>query len=275
MIEMKPVMPKEHGMWAWVLVPLIAGAGSASGALSPFANGLPFILGILFWFLALTPARVIYKNVKRKIPIPQNIARWGMIYGAAGSIFFLMAVVHDFSMIYLLTGLAPLFYLGVRASYKGYQRSFAFEITGVLFLSLLSLAGAYAVTGSVGNTAYGVWALTAVFLLDRNLQSRNIVRSSPRDAKGNLRSKGEPNIVFRINIFIALVALALVSGLLDLFSMKRIFFTPFLPGFLVTGFFFIKPPSTLRQVGWTELFLAIAYVIILLSLKGRLPMAYI
>lgn len=275
MSEMKPVMPKEHGMWAWVLVPLFAGAGSVSGLLHPFSNGLPFILGIFFWFLALTPARVIYKNVKRKIPIPENISRWGAIYGLAGTIFFFLAVVQDFSMIYLLVGLAPIFYIGVRASYLGYQRNFAFEITGIVLLSLLTLAGGYAVTGSFSGTGYSVWGLTVVFLLDRNIQSRNIVRSSTRDAKGKLPPKGEHNIVYRINIFIALVALALVSGVLDLYNMKRIFFAPFLPGFLVTGFFFIKPPSTLKQVGWTELFLAIFYVIILLSLKGNLPMVYL
>ena len=274
MTEIKPVMPKEHGMWAWVLVPLFAGAGSASSILYPFTNGLPFILGILFWFLALTPARVIYKNVKRKIPIPQNITRWAIVYGSAGSAFFLLAVGQDFSIIYLLIGMAPLFYIGVRASYHGYQRNFVFEITGITLLSLLSLAGAYAVTGSFGGSSYGVWALTAVFLLDRNLQSRNIVRSAPRDAKGRLPLKSEVGIVFRINIFIALVGLAMVSGSLDLFSMKRIFFAPFLPGFLVTGFFFIKTPSTLKQVGWTELFLSIVYVIILLSLKDHLPMGF-
>jgi hypothetical protein len=273
MSEIKPVMPKEHGMWAWVLVPLFAGAGSVSGA--PLANGLPFIFGIFFWFLALTPARVIYKNVKRKIPIPMNIKRWGVIYGVAGSLFFLLTVMRDTSFIYLLLALAPIFYLGVRASYMGFQRNFGFEIGGIAFLSLLTLVGAYAVTGKFGGASYGVWALTLIFLLDRNLQARNIVRSSPRDTGGKLPPKGELSVVFRINIFIALLALALVSGALDLFGMKRIFFAPFLPGFLVTGFFFIKPPSSLRQVGWTELFLAIAFVIILLSLKGSLPMAYL
>jgi len=266
MSDTKMIMPKEHGMWAWVLLPLIVGIGSATG---PKVLGMPLLISVILWFLAFTPARMIYKNAKKGIPQSDNVIKWCIRYSALGLAFVYVSLSMQIRSLLVFAFFAPLFYFGVRASYAGYQRSFVFEITGIVFLSLLSFGGALTVSGTLSQADVAVWAVLLLFLIDRNLQARNAVRGG--DWFGEEPPKAsELRFVFRINIFIALASLLIASLLLEYFMMAKIYMAAFLPGFLATGFFFMRPPTSVKSLGWMEVAVAVSYAIIFLYLKSTL-----
>ena len=173
-IPTKPIMPKEHGLWVWVLVPLIVGGGSARGD----AGNFWFVLAaVIFWFMALTPARMVYKNIKKKVKASQAAWTWSLIYASVGSVAAAFSVWLDFRIAAFYVVLAPAFYLGVRAAHAGFQKSMLFEFCGIGYLSLLSLLGAFSVAGDIQKAHFAVLGFVLIFLLDRSIQTRIVART--------------------------------------------------------------------------------------------------
>ncbi len=258
MKNIKPIMPKEHGMWAWVLLPLAVGGSTVRGDMHGF---IPFFFAVFFWFLTFTPVRIIYKNSKRKLEQPKNVTAWCVIYSLPALFFTAYSFFYDIRMLFVYILFSPLFYIGVRASHAGFHRSFAFEFGGIMALSLLCPLAWFSVTGEFSQISLGVWSLTALFLLDRNLQARNSVKGIDWFS-GEPRTTEAMRLVFKINIFIAITAIFGASMLLTLFSLKKVLMTLFLPSLLASTVFYIAPPSGIRVLGWMEVLLAVSFGLI-------------
>ena len=248
-----PVWPKEHGLWVWVLLPLIVGAGSAKGD----AGNFWFVFAaVIFWFLALTPARMVYKNIKKKIEVNRAAWIWSLIYASIGSVAAALSVWFDYRIAGFYAIFAPAFYLGVRAAHAGYQKSVLFEFGGIAYLTLLSLLGAFSVAGDSQKVHFAVLGFVLIFLLDRSLQTRIVARTM--GVKGGC-SEDSLKIVCRMSIFLSFATFVAVSGLLSIFNLPKLFWFAYLPGLAVTLIRYAKPPKSLRQVGYSELALAIIY----------------
>ena len=256
----RPVMPKEHGLWVWVLVPFLVGAGSAVGDAGTF----PVVFAaVLLWFLALTPARMVYKSRKKKMTQNRAALVWSFAYSLPGTVAALLAVMADYRFIIYFAFLAPSFYIGVRAAHAGYLKSVAFEFGGIGYLSLLAFLGAVSVAGDFHIAHAAIWFLVLVFLMDRSVQTRRVARTIGR-AGGQLKEKCRTNVFISLSVFIT------VFLFLTLFELPRVFVLPYLPGMAATIFNYAKPPSLLKQVGYTELFLAILYSAAITLLSGGL-----
>jgi hypothetical protein len=257
--NLKPVMPKEHGLWVWVFLPLFVGAFSVKGEIGGFC----LLLGMAFFgFMALTPARITYKNRKKGISTPFNIIFWSVAYFAV-SVFFAVALAvkaPSFIPWYLL--MAAGFYAGVRAFHEGYSHSAWFEYAGLILLSLGSLAGSYLVSGKITDQYFGVWVCTLLFLLDRTTQSRRVVRLGGFQL---VLSGQFPKIaqavkpVFRLNLTLSFLTILIALSTIDWFRLHPVMATPFIPGFFLTLYFYLRLPTTLKHIGYAELFLAILY----------------
>jgi len=259
-----PVWPKEHGLWVWVLLPFCVGAGSARGG----AGNFWFVFAaVIFWFMALTPARMVYKNYKKKIAVNRAALTWSLIYASIGSVAAVLSVWSDYRIAAFFAVLAPAFYIGVRAAHAGFQKSAAFEFGGIFYLSLLSLPGAYSVAGDIQKVHLAVWCFVLIFLMDRSLQTRMVARTV--GGKGSY-SRESLKAVCRMNIFLSFASIAAVSAVLTVFMLPRIFWLAYLPGLAVTVLRYMKPPKSLRQVGYIELALAIVYAAFLIFLSDSL-----
>jgi len=248
-----PVWPKEHGLWVWVLLPLCVGAGSARGEAGNF---LFVFAAVIFWFMALTPARMVYKNSKKKIEVNRAAWTWSLIYASLGSAAAVLSVWSDFRIAAFYVVLAPSFYLGVRAAHAGFQKSAPFEFGGIAYLSLLSLLGAFSVAGDIQKVHFAVLCFVLIFLLDRSMQTRIVARTM--GGRGDF-SEESLKTVCRMNIFLSFASFVAVSGVLTVFMLPRVFWLAYLPGMAVTLMRYLKPPRSLRQVGYFELALAIVY----------------
>lgn len=264
MTSLRPVLPKEHGLWVWVLVPLLVGAGSAVGDAGNFWT---VFAAVLLWFLALTPARMVYKSRKKKMALNRAALVWSFVYGFPGTVAVLLAVMADYRFIVYFAFLAPSFYIGVRAAHAGYLKSVAFEFGGIAYLSLLAFLGAFSVAGDFQTAHAAVWFLVLVFLMDRSVQTRRVARTIGRtDGKSPERLKP----ICRKNVLISLGVLLTVFLFLILFGLPRIFVLPYLPGMAATLYNYARPPRLLKHVGYMELFLAVLYSAAITLLSGSL-----
>ena len=260
----RPVLPKEHGLWVWVLVPLLVGAGTAVG---DAGNFWAVFAAVLLWFLALTPARMVYKSRKKKTALNRAALAWSFAYSLPGTVAVLLAVMADYRFIYYFAFLAPSFYIGVRAAHAGQLKSVAFEFGGIGYLSLLTFLGAVSVAGEFQTTHAAVWFLVLVFLMDRSVQTRRVARCVGR-AGGQPGEELKP--ICRTNIYLSLGVYITVLLFLTLFKLSHIFSALYLPGMAVTLYNYARPPRMLKHVGYMELTLAILYSAAITLLSGSL-----
>lgn len=263
----KPVFPKEHGLWAWVFLPLIVGAGCAEG---DHAVMIPLLMSVFAGFMMYTPARIIYKGWKRKTAPDGNILFWFAAYAAAALIFtFLTAAGNPWTLVFY-GALALAFMMAMEASAGGFGRSAAFEFGGLIFLSAaLSLLGAFTVTGALARAHIAPWALTLLFMLERSVAARRVARLGgfiPALAQQSKKHAITLKTVFKQNLgpaFLSpLVALAIAYKL----GAPLLPVAAFIPGFFTTLNFYLKPPAALRPLGFAELYLSIFFAAAFISL---------
>lgn len=263
---LKPIMPKEHGLWVWVILPLCVGAGSSRGSVGNFPA---VFTALFFWFMAFTPARMLYKNSKKNVAQNSTVVFYCLIYVLLGTVATVYSVSADARLVFFFAILAPAFYVGVRGAFAGFQRNIYFEFGGIFYLSGLSFMGAFATAGGIESADFAVWLFTLIFMFDRSFETRQVVRAFGRRMKA-FASESDSRLVYKKNLSVSLVSLAIVLAVLAEFSLGKIFVIPFLPGYLVALIFYIRPPGTLRKAGLTELLLAIAYGLIFVLLSGNL-----
>jgi hypothetical protein len=255
----RPVMPKEHGLWVWVFLPVVVGGLSSVGDLS----GFYLLLGMVFFgFMALTPARIFYKNRKKETATAQNILFWCGVYALFAVIFSAELVFKNGSFLPWVLLMAAGFYIGVCSFHGGFQRDAWFEFGGLAALSLGSLVGSYAVTGRVVPHDFGVWLLVLLFLVDRSMESRRVVRLGGfrlalAEQQPDIAARMKP--VFLKNLVTSFFTLLFALAILEKFQIKYALFWPVFPGFAVTLYFYLRPPHTLRRLGLAELFLALFF----------------
>ncbi len=268
MIEIrKPVFPKEHGLWAWVFLPLLVGAGCAKGDHTVM---VPLVLSIFLGFMAYTPARIIYKGWRKGVAQDGNIVFWFMAYAVAALAFTFIIVAGDPWTLLFYGGLALAFAMALGAAAEGVGRSAAFEFGGLIFLSVaLSFLGAFAVSGAFDRAHIAPWALTLLFMLERSVAARRTVRLGgflPALAQQSPKHALTLKTVFMQNLGLAFlspfVALVLAKNL----GASLLPAVAFIPGFFTTLYFYLKPPATLRPLGFAELYLSIFFAALFILL---------
>lgn len=256
----KPVFPKEHGLWAWVFLPLLVGAGCAKG---DHAVMIPLVMSVFAGFMAYTPGRIIYKGLKRGATQDGNIVFWFAVYAITALIFTYFTAAADPRVLLFYGVLALAFAMAMAATAEGIVRSAAFEFGGLIFLSVaLSFLGAFAVSGVFDPAHVGPWALTLLFMLERSVAARRVVRLGgfiPALAQQSQKHAGTLKAVFMQNIGLAFLSPFAALVIAKNLGAPLLPVAAFVPGFFTTLYFYLKPPAGLRALGFAELYLSIFF----------------
>lgn len=256
----KPVFPKEHGLWAWVFLPLIVGAGCAKGDHFVMA---PLLMSIFAGFMAYTPARIIYKGWKKGAALDGNIAFWFAVYAASALVFTIITAVINQWTLPFYGGLALAFAVALGATAEGFGRSAAFEFGGLIFLSIaLSFLGAFAVSGGFNQAHIAPWALTLLFMLERSVAARRVVRLGgfiPALAQQSKKHAVTLKTVFMQNLGLSFLSPFVALVIAEKLGAPFLPVAAFFPGFFTTLYFYLKPPAALRPLGFAELYLSIFF----------------
>ncbi len=247
------IVPREHGAWGMLLVPLATGA-----AVGLFRGGLlvPILLltiTVLALFWLRTPLESWFGSTGMRVQNREErqIVRTVVLPLATVAALALIALVwggKNRELIWL--GIIASAMFGVQLFLKRLGRStrMAGEMVGALVLSSTAPAAYYVATGRLDARAWMLWLLNWLFAADQVhfvwLRLRGIRASG-------LREKFATGWIFLAGNLFLVGILALVYHVIWLPTLAWIAFVPILlRGF---GWFVRKPqPMVIRRLGWTE-----------------------
>lgn len=248
-------IPREHGAWAMLYVPLVVGA--------LVAWGLSFRLLLLTLSVTLVftarGALVALLRSRSRGRTDQQAGRLAFAY--LGLAALLGAPLVFLSRLYWLVPLAIataiLLTVNARKAVRGEDRSVAGEMVAIAGLTLTAPAAYYVSTGVLNATAIWLWMLCALYF------GSSVFYVKLRVTKLNVRKEEASRqswkrcALYHICLFVSLVVLAL-TGNLSLFAVAA--FTPV----LVRSFWYLANPvrqNNLQRVGWLEMIYSIVFLI--------------
>ena len=258
------ILPREHGAWGILLVPLVTGAsvgllaGGTAGALAP----LTIAVLALFWMR--TPLESWMGTTPVKARTSEEVAlvrRATLIIGAvaAAALIWLLWGWRNSGLWEIGAAAVAAFLLQtlIRRQWRGWRT--AAQMAGAAGLTAVAPAAYYAVAGRLDTAAWSLWAANFFFAGDQIEFVQLRIRAAHASHTRKL-SAGREFLIRQI-VLAALLILASASGLLRWGA--ALAFVPI----LVRGFawFATKPkPLAIHALGKSELTHAIAFGILLI-----------
>jgi nitrous oxidase accessory protein len=158
-----PIIPKEHGAWAVLFVPMLVGA-SIAGEFT--LNVLFLALATLGVFLSYVPAQTLLREWLNTSPVPERVRSakfWAVAYLGAAALFMLPLF---FQNLWWLLGIGTLSVIAFLADFiltRHYSKTVLSDLISVLGLTLSAPAAYYTITGRLDQTAAMLWLMNFLF----------------------------------------------------------------------------------------------------------------
>ncbi len=202
-MKLKPIFPKEHGIWFMFIIPILSTAVTVGRINIP---AILFTLSSIFFFLARHPIIKIVKNLQKVEKLYYEVVLWACIYLFLSAILFSPIIIiydYDYSLIFVVVILC-LLVLNIIQAINKTQREIINEIINILGLTLIAPGLYYILTNSINIWSYWLWGLWAFHFIG----SIFFVRS-----KAMINSYGLLSIIYyTVGVLIILLS-ALLSGM--------------------------------------------------------------
>jgi hypothetical protein len=259
------VLPREHGAWGMLLIPLMTGA--AVGFASSHAV-LPLVLfgtAALSLFGLRTPVEAWFGTsaLRPSTPAERRVVLYSIFSYATVAVFavgWLLLKEKALGLIFIGTSAAIVF--GLQASLKkiGRQARMASQLVGAIGLTSTAAGAYYVVTGTLGPQAVTLWALNWLFAANQI----HFVQIRIRAARaGSFAEKFAQGRWFLLSEALTALLLALVWSLSMLPGFAALAFVPVLLRGLY-WFFEGEKPLVIHRLGFTELAHALAFGVLLI-----------
>ncbi|MBE7551268.1 MAG: YwiC-like family protein [Anaerolineales bacterium] len=178
-MTLKPPLPKEHGSWAMLIVPLLLGL-----VIAPVWHGqaLLLLLAALGFFLVRYPLAVLVKTRKRATADKALLWRWTAIYGGltvlSGGWLVFVQGLGWLAVMGLFGGLLLLFHLWLVS--RRQEMSLGGELVGIVGLALGAPMAYYAASGYLDQVAAVLWLINALYFGGTVFYIKLKVRQQPR-----------------------------------------------------------------------------------------------
>ena len=272
MLIRHPIIPREHGAWAMLLMPFMVGAGVAPQL---GWNILLLLLAIILLFsarYALAKLRAAMRTRRAASSTARAAILWLIIYIGIAAILGipLLLIYQQWGLLPLAAIAALLLALHLWLQERRLERSTTGELLGIAGLSLTAPAAYYAGAGQFDTTAMLLWLLTllysgsSVFYVKMKVRHR-LLGEAPLRMSERMRL-GRATVIYQ------LLVLALVVGLSLGGSAPILVPVAFLPLTFknISGALWPRPEKSLRRVGFIELGHAVLFTALLI-LTFRLP----
>jgi len=253
-------LPREHGAWGMLLVPLAAGAAAGS----PHGDRIIWVLLFAAVALGLFCLRTPVEAALELSPLrPQNDGEWRLVHSfiliyvsvVLVALTVLILSAHAYGLLLLGAAAAIAFLLQAILKQLGRATRMSAQLTGAIALSSTAAGAYYMATGHFGRVAIIIWLANWIFAANQIhfVQLRiHTVRAATRWEKLRL-GKG-----------------FLIHQALSLLFLGLIWRAGWLPGFLLIAFgplfargiawFFESPrPLQVRRLGISELLYAVVF----------------
>ncbi len=270
------IVPREHGAWGLLLVPMVTGAGIA---LRQSSNLFPFVLLLttalaLFWLRTPLESLLGISAMRAETKEERQSTMFAVFYLGAVSVLALSMLLwggHN-SLLWPL-GAAAGFFFGAQALLKIMWRQprskhsaqrlrMLSEIVGTIGLTAAAPSAYYVITGKLDPTAWVLWIANLLFAGNQIHYVQLRIHTARVEG---LRAKFSRGWAFALGQLLLTAALtfACVTGLFPKFASLA-----FAPLLFRGWFYFIQKPAPLavRKLGWSELAQAIAFCALFISI---------
>jgi YwiC-like protein len=258
------IVPREHGAWGLLLVPMVTGAGLA---FRESRNIVPFVLLLtsalaLFWLrtlfeslLGTSAMRAQTKDERRRVLVAIAILA-GVAALALGTLLW----EGRNASLWWIGAAAGAAFAGQAVLKKlGRTTRMLSQIVGTIGLTASAPAAYYVITGKFNATAWTLWIVNLAFAgnqihyVQLRLHTARVEGFRARLSRGWAFAAGQL-------LLTAALTVACVGGLLPQFASLA-----FAPLLFRGWFYFIEKPAPLvvRKLGWSELVQAAAFCVLL------------
>jgi hypothetical protein len=260
------IVPREHGAWGLLLVPMVTGAGVAFRESNHVVPAVLLLLATLALFWLRTPVESLLGTSAMRTQTPDERRTVALAIACLGAVaaFALGALLWSWQnpLLWLIGATAGTAFFGQALLKKlGRRMRMLSEIIGTIGLTASAPAAYYVITGKFGVTAWVVWMANLIFAGDQihYVQLRiHTVRIE------GLRPKLKHGYAFAAGQFLMTAALtvACILGLIP--PVASLAFSPIL---FRGWFYFIQKPAPLavRKLGWSELTHAVAFCVLFIA----------
>ena len=260
------VVPREHGAWGLLLVPLVTGAGVALRESKHIFPLVMLLVAALALFWLRTPVECLLGTSPMRAQTKQERI-------VVGFVILLSATVGIVALGSLLwAGRNPFLWLiGAAAGAAfvaqallkrlGRRARMLSEIVGTIGLTSSAPAAYYVITGHFGVTAWMLWLVNLAFAgnqihyVQLRIHTARVQGATAKLARGWTFAAGQFLMLF-------LVAFACWRGWMSWATLIA-----FVPLFFRGWFYLLRKPAPLRvrRLGWSELAHAIAFCVLFIA----------
>jgi nitrous oxidase accessory protein len=216
-----PIIPKEHGAWAVLFVPMIVGAGVADRF---SLNAIYLGLSALAMFLSYVPVQTILRQLFIAPQGPNKFRPaifWATVDLTLGALFIFPLALQK---LWLLAGFAllgGLFFLANFILTRRYAKTIFSDLMATLGLTLSAPSAYYAVTGRLDQNALLLWLLNFLFfgcgMVYVHMKIRASATKKPELSFDEILGLGKFNLVYHA-VVLAIVGFLAIEKLAPLFA---------------------------------------------------------
>jgi hypothetical protein len=260
------IVPREHGAWGLLLVPMITGAGVAFRECSHIFPLILLSTAALALFWLRTPVESLLGTSAIRAQAAQERFEVSVVIVILAKIALVALIALLWAgrnpYLWLLGAVAALAFLGQALLKKlGRRARIVSEMVGIIGLTAAAPAAYYVITGNFNLTAWMLWLSNILFAGDQIHYVQ--LRIHTARLKG-FRAKLGRGWRFALGqgLMTAVLTLACMSRLMPV--LVSLAFAPLL---FRGWFYFIQEPSPLvvRRLGWNELKHATAFCILFIA----------
>jgi YwiC-like protein len=257
------IVPREHGAWGLLLVPMVTGAGVAFRESSHVVPALLLLLAALALFWLRTPLEGLLGTSALRAQTPEerrSVAVVIAVLGTAAALTLgtlLWAGQNPF--LWQIGAVAGSVFIAQALLKKlGRHTRMLSEIVGTIGLTASGPAMYYVITGNFGLTACVIWIANLIFAGDQIHYVQLRIHTVHVEGFWNKLKRGWAFAAGQL-LMTAALTIACLSGLIP--AIASIAFSPLL---FRGWFYFIQEPRPLavRKLGWSELTHAVAFCVL-------------
>ena len=225
-----PVITKEHGTWAVLLIPMFAGAGVA-GKLT--MNFFFLALSALSFFLAYAPGQILLRQYYGSHQFKEKVDQakfWTPMYLGIALVFGVQPLREGYTLLIAAGGLAAGSFLGNFFLTRRYTKSVISDLLAVAGLTLGAPSAYYVLTGRVDRTAMLLYLFNFLFFGCSVFYVHMKIRASA--TKLSIMTPRDKFSLGKMNLAYHIIVISLVGALATLHTTSIIALLFFVPMFI-------------------------------------------
>jgi hypothetical protein len=260
------ILPREHGAWGLLLVPMVTGAGVALRESTHVLPAIFLLIATLALFWLRTPVESLLGTSAMRVQTKDERSTVSIVIAALSAIagLSLAALLWAWQNPYLwLIGVvAGAAFVGQALLKKlGRRTRMLSEIVGTLGLTATGPAAYYAITGEFGATSWVIWMANLIFAGDQIHYVQLRIHTARVEGFRAKLKRGWAFAAGQLAMTVA-ITLACLLGLVP--AIASVAFSPLL---FRGWFYYIQGPAPLvvRKLGWNELTHATAFCVLFIA----------